>query len=34
MVLKSEDLPLRFTVSGKQYIVTATKAGKVIMKIE
>lgn len=34
LVLKENDLPFRFTYSGKHYVVELTKNNKVIMKAE
>lgn len=34
LVLKSTDLPLRLTFSGRNYVVEMTKNGKMIMKAE
>jgi hypothetical protein len=34
LILKENDLPLRLTFSGKNYVVEATKSGKMIMKAE
>lgn len=34
LILKETDLPLRLTFSGKNYVVEATKSGKMIMKAE
>jgi hemin uptake protein HemP len=34
LILKESDLPLRFTFSGKDYVVEITRSGKVIMKTE
>lgn len=34
LILKQSDLPLRFTFSGKYYVVELTRSGKLIMKAE
>jgi hypothetical protein len=34
LVIKENDLPLRFIFSGKNYVVELTKNNKVIMKAE
>jgi hypothetical protein len=34
LILKESDLPLRFTFSGKSYVVESTKSGKMIMKAQ
>jgi hypothetical protein len=34
LILKADDLPIRFTFSDKNYVVEQTKSGKLIMKAE